>query len=544
MEVDAIKMQLNDEHYGVELIIPGKISKDMLAALKERSFRWHGVKGLWYAVRTPERMAFARKITKESREAIQKEKATAQAKEDDKRIKENKDPESNCFASYYDKIGDTPILDSADNTHLYDVRDAYIRDLNIYYRRTYSGDAITVVSLEGAGRRGATCKEWRIYPGAGNDGVKVLSEKENIHTIRELYEALTSGREFSRVVVHDSTSKGIDTFSPFMEYKGIGRTPANNNWNKTNFTQALLSGQIFQGEITQHLTDDYAMDAAYNFSSGVPVSIPSTARKAVEDWSSLAYIYTDKTTRDGFLVLHYSCCNTSKEFLFDLNCNIKEAKRREEERKAGIESYNNTLKASCITLKAESVDPAKVYTLETVEPDSNTGICTVKSEVIQGHVLRDRLDPPYMDILAVKEFSIQPDLMYSVCDFHRRMPASETLDERIIQCGNFKGLVTGKALSELTAEGHYLPSISLEQGEYGPTADKALATLRRFESGQVRSMFTGDRVNFTREIHKLEREHERTTQRKPGLDSIIAGAQKRTEPAEQGRDRNTSLVRD
>lgn len=543
--MDAIKMQLNDEHYGVELIIPGKISKDMLAALKERGFRWHGVKGLWYAVRTPERMAFARKITKESREAIQKEKATAQAKEDDKRIKENANPEANCFASHYDTIGDTPILDSADNTRLYDVRDAYIRDLNIYYRRTYSGDAITVVSLEGAGRRGATCKEWRIYPGAGNDGVQVLSEKEKIGTIRELYEALVSGRQFSYVVVHDSTSKGIDTFSPFMEYKRLGKTPAKNTWNKTNFTQALLSGQIFRGEITQRLTDDYAMDAAYNFSSGVPLSIPSTARKAVEDWSSLAYIYVDKEpSKDGFLVLHYSCCNTSKEFFFDVNCDLKEAKRREEERKAGIESYNNTLKASCITLKPESVDPTKVYTLETIEQDGNTGICQVKSEVIQGHVLQDRLDPPYMDVLSYKEFSIQPDFIYSVCDFHRRMPASDTLDARVIQCGNFKGIVTGKALAELTAEGHYLPSISLEQGEYGPTADKALATLRRFESGQARYMFTGDKVNYTREIYKLEREQERTSQRKPGLDTLISGAKDRTAGAEKGSVKEKSFTRE
>lgn len=522
--MEGIKRMENHEHNGIELIFPERPNRDMINQLKERGFRWHAKRQLWFAKKTDEREAFASRIVGES----QPEKAQAEAKEIAEKIKRGEDREGNTFAAHYDKIGDTGIYDSGE-IQISDVMEAYIRDLNVYYRRTWGGDYICITDLEGSGKAGAECTSWSFNPPPGAHLCDQLHNKENIKTVADLVTALKEGHEFSYVSMYERKEKGIDVFSPFVETKPLKKTPS--KWNKRNFTQALLSGQIYRGTLDERLTDDYAMDAANNFSSGTPLSISASARRAVEDWSSLDYVYPSKDpSKDGTIELNFSSVGTLKTFYFDITCDIKEGKRREDERLAGIARYNNMLKGSCIQLKANEIDPGKVYTLKTLDTGTNSGVYAVKSETVQGHVLRDRLDPPYMDVVSIQEFEIEPDKVYSVSNFYRRLPPDREEDSRVIHCGNWKEIATGKALLELTGEGVYFPQIS-EEKEYGPTCEKAIAALQRFESGQLRWGVGQKGISYTREINKLKAEMTRLAPRKSALDTLISSASARTAPS-------------
>lgn len=519
--MEGIQKIENKEHNGIELIFPERPNRDMINQLKERGFRWHAKRQLWYAKMTEERDAFATRIVGES----QPEKAQAEAKEVAEKIKRGETREGNSFAAHYDKIGDTGIYETGDFA-ISEITEGYIRDLNVFYRRTWGGDCILITDLEGAGKPGAECRTWNFNPPPGSNICMQFLDKENIRTVSELVKALKEGHEFQYVTTYERRQKGIDVFSPFIEAKPLKKTPT--KWNKRNFTQALLSGQIYRGTLDEHLTDDYAMDAANNFGSGTPLSIPAAARRAVEDWSSLDYVYPEKEpSKDGTIQLNFSSVSTMKTFLFDINCDIKESKRREDERQAGIKSYNDMLKSSCIQLKPERIDPNKVYLLQTLDTGTNSGVYAVKSETIQGHVLIDRLDPPYMDVVSLNEFEIQPEKVYAVSNFYDRLPPSREEDSRIIHCGNWKEIVTGKALLELTGEGIYFPRIA-EEKEYGPTCEKAIASLQRFESGQLRWGVGQKGINYTREINKLKGEMQRLASCKPALDNLISSASGRT----------------
>ena len=80
---------------------------------------------------------------------------------------------------------------------------------------------------------------------------------------------------------------------------------------------------------------------------------------------------------------------------------------------------------------------------------------------------------------------------------------------------------------ELTAEGVYFPRIA-EEKEYGPTCEKAITSLQRFESGQLRWGVGQKGINYTREISKLKAEMARVQGRKPALSDLISSASNRT----------------
>ena len=132
-----------------------------------------------------------------------------------------------------------------------------------------------------------------------------------------------------------------------------------------------------------------------------------------------------------------------------------------------------------------------------------------------------------MDVVSLNEFDIQPDKVYAVSNFYDRLPPGRDEDSRVIHCGNWKEVVTGKALMELTAEGVYFPRIA-EEKEYGPTCEKAITSLQRFESGQLRWGVGQKGINYTREINKLKAEMARVQGRKPALSDLISSASNRT----------------
>lgn len=525
---------INPEHNGIEISFPDNERPDEAtrSALKDLGFRWHFQKKVWFAKRTPEREALADRLTGAAHTAAAVKEGTAKPTgRKEARGKAPKEPPlPNTFAASYDSIGDAKILDSAD-VEILSLYEAYFRDENVRFRRTYSGDCIVVSDLKDAGRAGKTCSIWRLNPAEWNGNVTMsLHNEEGIRTCEELIDALRSGREMSSLKIYASEEKGVEVFSPFVETKPLQNIPE--RWNKRNFTNAFLAGQIFQGRVDQRLTDDYAMDAARNFMEGVPINIPSAARSMVEDWSSLAYVRTGQEVKPGIVELsYYDGYSTSKTFLLDLNCNIREGKRREEERAEGIRGYNQMLERSCINVKQSDIDPGRIYTITTLDKCTNSGVYNAKEETLQGHVLRERLDPDrlYMDILRVQEMTIEPSKLYMVADFFRRREYVDP-DDRIADCGNYRQIVTGKALLELTAEEVYLPLIQEADGEFRDM-EAARETLGALISGTSRFMQTGLATSgYQASLDKLEKEFARATDapiKKPGIDQIIAGARAR-----------------
>ena len=452
-------------------------------------------------------------------------------KAEKKKTKETPVPkESNTFAAHYDSIGGVPALDNGD-VDLFKHHEAYIRDLNLHFRRYSGGDSIHITELQNAGKNGKACDKFAIFMRNGTMRDSVVCRLMNdydIRTISQLYAALKAGKEFDREIqVEKRELKGVEVFSPFAETKPLPKIPE--RWNKRNFANALLSGQIYGGRIDQRLTDDYAYDYAYNYMEGTPIDVIRAARNAVEDWSSLASVRSSDVKPDGTCKIdYYDGYSTSKTFFFDLNCNIKEGKRREEEREAGVQRHNEMLKRSCIQVPQESIDPGKIYQLTTIETGTNSGIYGTKTENLQGHVLRDRLDPErlYMDILSVSELQIQPDKIYSVSNFYNRPSTTAQPDDRIIDCGNWQNIVTGKALLELTGEGVYFPDIKEGYGEYRDY-ETAHKTIEKFVSGKSRFMLGQNSTDYAHSLECLEKEHKRASMKR-GLQDLVRDAQQRT----------------
>ncbi len=59
-------MAINNQFNGIELTFESKPTSEVRDSLKNLGFRWHGVKKLWYAKNTEERMALALELSKNS----------------------------------------------------------------------------------------------------------------------------------------------------------------------------------------------------------------------------------------------------------------------------------------------------------------------------------------------------------------------------------------------------------------------------------------------------------------------------------------------
>lgn len=65
-----MKVNLNKQLNGIELIFQEKPATEILTMLKENGFRWHRQKKLWYAKVTDERKAFVKELQKSNTEII------------------------------------------------------------------------------------------------------------------------------------------------------------------------------------------------------------------------------------------------------------------------------------------------------------------------------------------------------------------------------------------------------------------------------------------------------------------------------------------
>lgn len=64
-EPDPVEMFINDEFKGIEIKFASKPSQEVREALKEKGFKWHHKKAVWYAKNTPERLEYVTSLVKE-----------------------------------------------------------------------------------------------------------------------------------------------------------------------------------------------------------------------------------------------------------------------------------------------------------------------------------------------------------------------------------------------------------------------------------------------------------------------------------------------
>lgn len=428
---------------------------------------------------------------------------------------------ANTFANSYEYIGNDPIL-AASDISIFNSKfnGCYLSDLNIFFRRYNSNETIVITELENAGVKGKECKKWSI----NGETLFFDLQDEGINTVKDIYTAISSGKEFENLKIYENSEKGIDVFSPFTEAKPLDKLP--DKWTKVNFINALRSGQLFGGEIDSRYTDDYRNDYASNHSEGRRIDMSAAARKEMTDWDKLTSATSGTATNEGIIPVTLYCGNVTKTYFFDVNCDIAEGKRRGEEYINGIERFNRMMEGSCLNLCSDDINPDTIYNLKILSMNNNTGIYGVKDEVIQGYILSERAEEGNISALRYEEYPILDRKIYSVSNFYDRADILLEKDERLIDIGNWENVVTGKALKELIKEKITLPKIRI--GPYDGDYDKLRIQIK--ERIKLGSNFSVKAANYDTALEKLEFEYIRAGT-EPGmpLDKMIEEAKSKSQ---------------
>ena len=365
-----VTLHLNEELNGIELIFQQKPSNEILDLLrKERLYRWHPVKKLWYAKNTERAKEVAKDIICkiEGRNPAEIEDSFIDASlQDVSSGTEIKTSKPNTFASYYSNVTESiPICSTGSEVGLRDRNGTYIEDLNIYYHvynMPYESQ-IQIMDLENAQRRGKSCTKYSLsISGSGEKDLISELYKRGINNAAELWKAIKEGdKRLEDITLYTYDNRGIDVFSPFIEVKPLKSMP--DKWTRANFIQALYSGQIYNGEVSYRYTDDFALDAAYNFNTGCQLNLAKTAQDVIENWYNTSSISGSALDDDKTkAVLHYSKhSNSSDTLYFDLSFNHEKGQIFRIEEAKAIERFNRSLQNSVIHPDSCLIDKGKVY---------------------------------------------------------------------------------------------------------------------------------------------------------------------------------------
>lgn len=412
-----------------------------------------------------------------------------------------------CIADFYDSVGGTGIYaDSTIEGSMWSSLGSkgYYKDINAYIWCNYN--SAVVIELDNAMKRGKECKTYRIYSNDGNASCYLINELK-INSPKELYDFVKSGKDLpGNGELYVSENKGVEVFSPFVAVKPLEKMPE--KWKKSDLVKAIMSGQVFSGVLDQRLTDDYAYDAAYNFGSGRKLDLPGQACDLVEGCRD-CYIRNDGVDENGVASIHFSYAGDMKTFKFDLNCDLAESIERQEKAAEELNAHNEQIKASVRKIDESEIDSSKVYVIDKVEEDINTGKLSVQPAIVQGGELLERLDLD--DIVEYKEAEFIHNKLYEVANFHNRREYADE-DARIIETGNWGQLCSGKAIEELTREGVVL-NLSIHSYEHPVTFEAAKKDCMDFISGKTFFVF-GEKVDYSKSLAKLEAEEGRVAQDK------------------------------
>lgn len=420
---------------------------------------------------------------------------------------ERADDRKPCIADFYDSVGGAGIYaDSTVEGSLWSSLGSkgYYKDINAYV--WCNSNSAIVIELDNAMKRGKECKRYSVYSN-DVDSFSYITNELKINSPKELYDLVRSGKELpGNGQLNVTSEKGVEVFSPFVAVKPLEKLPE--KWKKGDLVKAIMAGQVFSGVLDQRLTDDYAYDAAYNFGSGRKLDLPGQAADLVEGCRD-CYIRTDGVDENGIASVHFSYAGDMKTFLFDVNCDLAESISRQELAKAELAAHNEKLRSSVKRVEPSEIDPSKIYVIDKLDEDFNSGKISIKQDCVQGFALADRLDIEELTAFCAAE--LVPNKLYEVANFFDRREYAEE-DPRIINTGNWGQICSGKAIEELTREGVSL-HLSMHSFKNPLTFEAAKKDCMEFISGKTFFMF-GEKVDYSNSLKKLEAEEIRVARDK------------------------------
>lgn len=425
-----VNMKLNEERNGVELYFDLLPSKDVMASLHSGGWRINKSKWCWYHIRTPEALEFAKSLA---------ENAPFTSEEP-------------VWMPDYHAVGSDPILLDS-NVPIAEIAKAYFHDLDAYVEYFSGCGTIRITTLFNAMKTGRVCQQfsvslWKAYD--KNSDILASLNNVGISTVRQLYTAVRTGslppKQFT---VSAHACRSVRTFSPFVEHKAA-RSPA--RWCVSAVSKAILCGQVWDGKIVEYLTDDFAYDASAGFQKGREIDLPGFAKELVEDpdgWSV-------DVSRISAGVIRMSCYHyRTVDLFYDETCDRAEALRRREASRNEIAASNQALLRSVIQVSPASLDADKLYVVEHLHEDRNTGRLEKRTTVMH----RDTLFPfgpeCSLDVTDIRPFWIVSAKLYRLDD----TPKLHS-DTRAVYLGYRRPIVTGYALNELLTEGFIPTGIS------------------------------------------------------------------------------------
>lgn len=505
------EMVLNNEKNGVELYFQSKPETDILSMLKSCGYRWHNLKKCWYAKQNTETMNTAHKLT--NNETVSTIADTATKNSTTEKV------EHKYFPSY-DHVGDEKIYKSSDvetlNNH-----GGYFADINAYIH--FYADSCVVIDLKNALKTGKDCKRYsfRLIDDDGREKHLTceLWNVNKIRTFKELFEAISSGKELENISVERGIEKGINTFSPFVEIKPI-KTPT--KWTVAHVWKAILAGQIYKGVQDEYLTDDYAQDAADNFRSGCNKNLIAFAEDLITNGSRGWRVRPKESSINGTIALDVDCYSfDSNTLYFDPDCNLTEAAKRAQDEVQAKEEHNNKELSQVQDIKPEQLSKTSAYRVTYLEMNDNTKMYERKTKVLPfNHLFYE--DTEYYEheekkviesryqIIVISEFIPVNNEFYEISNTFDRL--RDDTDKRIINSGLYIHYVSGYALSEMLAEGFYFPLIAEKPVPYERLADELhmhYEPIQRngFSCTMSSGLFSHEQIDYRTEHNKLIQEY-------------------------------------
>ncbi len=370
------------------------------------------------------------------------------------------------FYPTYSRVGNDEIFPSADRP-LNARESGYYADVNCKVHFYY--DSIQIIDLSNAMKTGKECAK-RTFVAEANytnfgDMQNDLQDK-GIETLSDLLKAT----EIQGYSLHESSHKGVHIFSPFVDNKPI-KEPQ--KWTASHLAKAILSGQVFYGEIEGQYSDDYAGDAQRDFGRGKPVHLEEVARSLIEGGKSGLHI-THQVNADGMTEISLSNYSFDyKKFLFDVNCNHEMKQERLESMAKTLEENNATLLAQNKKVDLSAIQSDVIYQVKFLEQNQNTKAYEEKSRWMYPEELKTMAKFDY-EILNSSPIEIQEEALYQVGALRKPVPNNDMEDGRFISCGGGKVVVTGLALKELLSESRQFSVLNLSYPDNIPDMKEVL----------------------------------------------------------------------
>lgn len=151
--------------------------------------------------------------------------------------------------------------------------DLYFQDVNAFARRFQN--SVIIIDLTNAMKTGKTCTRWNLSadPWKMEDARLVMMNYLEMafpwcSTFAQLIHSLRAGtqpEEVDGLNTYTSEQAATRTFSPFAPVKPV---KLGDRLNASTIAKAIRAGQITAARTDGRYTDDYAMDAAYDFYRG------------------------------------------------------------------------------------------------------------------------------------------------------------------------------------------------------------------------------------------------------------------------------------